>query len=672
MRTRSLLPSLILGLAACVGDKGGVDPGDVGSGTSGIDADGDGSPVGEDCDDADAAIHPGATEGCDGLDNDCDGLIDAEDPSWDQVGAEIAWVDADGDGYGAEGTETLVCPGTDALGVGGDCDDANASISPDAIEICNGGVDDDCDGLADEADPDLDPSELVTVYADADGDGYGDPATATLACGTGTGQSEDATDCDDTAAGVHPGAKEICNDGLDNDCSGDAPECRLEGDLTLEDADEVFEGDPAFGQFLAVGDLDQDGQEDLIVTDYLDDNVVTSGGAVYLFKGGFSGGEVQAEDADVIWLAPDLLVYQMGVGVDVVGDVNGDGYPDLMIGAPNSTWGESSPLGSVGEAWLLYGGGSVGGDFDVHWKEVGEEEDLNFGQEVRGLGDLDLDGFADFAVGAWTASVESFRDGAVYLFYGGDGLESASTPEDAELRLHGSVAYEVIGASGTIGSGDLDGDGLSEVVLGSYRKANGGAGAVYVVKGGGGRMEGDLSVKEAADATYLGSQVDGYFGKSVQSGIDADGDGYEDLLVGGYAIGDWAGAVYLIPGGSGATSGEHLAVGEATFQFLGNPDTKAGLHFVPGDFDADGQADLAIGAGSLKVGDEYVGAIYLFYGALSSGSFYPSDADAMILSDQPINLGGSRMEAADMNGDGIDDLVAGSTDAVWMYFGGGF
>ncbi len=142
---------------------------------------------GTDCDDDNADISPSATEICDdNIDNDCDGDTDAADEDCTPV-----CPDADEDGF------------DDATCGGSDCDDNNAAINPDADEICNDSVDNDCDGNADEADTDC-----VAPCADADEDGHTD-----VTCG--------GDDCDDNDAAVNPEASEICDDGIDNDCDGD-------------------------------------------------------------------------------------------------------------------------------------------------------------------------------------------------------------------------------------------------------------------------------------------------------------------------------------------------------------------------------------------------------------------------------------------------------------------
>jgi len=149
-------------------------------------------------------------EVCDGVDNDCNGSIDDG-----AVDATLWFADLDGDGYGADADSVAGCDQPSGYTVaGGDCDDSEVAVNPNAVERCNG-VDDDCDGAVDgDA-----ATDKLSWYADGDGDGFGDGGAMRSACAAPAGHVADATDCDDTVASTHLGADETCN-GVDDDCDG--------------------------------------------------------------------------------------------------------------------------------------------------------------------------------------------------------------------------------------------------------------------------------------------------------------------------------------------------------------------------------------------------------------------------------------------------------------------
>jgi hypothetical protein len=230
------------------GAETGVDTGDF------VDADGDGYGAQEDCDDSDPTFHPGATEAdctdpndyncdgsvgyadadadgfaacedcddllaevnddadevCDGLDNDCNGFVDSDDPN---LADGISWyADVDGDGYGADHFVIEACEQPDGYtAAADDCDDLDASSHPGALEVCDS-VDNDCNGAIDEG-------VGLTWYADADGDGYGDASSTQESCTQPAGYSANGDDCDDGDPSARPGGVEVC-DGADNDCDG--------------------------------------------------------------------------------------------------------------------------------------------------------------------------------------------------------------------------------------------------------------------------------------------------------------------------------------------------------------------------------------------------------------------------------------------------------------------
>jgi len=204
-----VLATLLLGSAGSLACNDGIpDDSDTDTDTdtdteAPVDADGDGFDVTEDCDDDDASVHPDADEVCNGVDDNCDDVVDT-----DAIDKDVVYLDLDGDSFGDPTTQDEVCPDArlDAhVDNGEDCDDDDAFIHPEAQEVCDeDDVDEDCDGDADDEDDSTDRSTMTNWFVDADGDGFGDPERVTLACDDGPGRVLDNTDCDDSDAEANP------------------------------------------------------------------------------------------------------------------------------------------------------------------------------------------------------------------------------------------------------------------------------------------------------------------------------------------------------------------------------------------------------------------------------------------------------------------------------------
>ncbi len=170
-----------------------------------------------DCNDADADVHPGADELCNGVDDDCDDEVDEEGTDGDTY-----YADTDSDGYGDPDSTTVGCSTPSGyVDNSTDCDDSDASISPEAIEVCDE-VDNDCDA-------DIDEDVKTVFYADTDEDGHGDEGSTTEACAAPTGYVAVSTDCDDSDASVSPDATEVCNS-VDDDCNDIVDDDPSDGD----------------------------------------------------------------------------------------------------------------------------------------------------------------------------------------------------------------------------------------------------------------------------------------------------------------------------------------------------------------------------------------------------------------------------------------------------------
>ncbi len=593
---------------------------------------------------------------CDGLDNDGDGEVDeseAED-------AQPFHPDADLDGHGDLFSVTWACeapPGS--LPDGSDCDDQNSDIHPDADEVCNG-VDDNCDGGEDQ-----DPVDGGTFFRDADGDGFGDPGREQLACKPPVGYVSDATDCDDDDETSHPGALELCGDEGDNDCDGVVDtDCVVGGTIGLSDADARIRGSTSLTSVgcvvSAAGDLNGDGFADVAVSACIADGDGTVGGTdsgeVYIVNGPIVG-YVDVINANARLIGEASYVYA-GSALAPAGDVNGDGYDDLLVGV--SRLSNGAVYG--GGAYLLYG--PLEGTLDLGESPVrlwGDEVGALAGRGVAAGGDLNGDGYADLLLGAPGTDALATDGGSVHLVSGP--LSGEVLLSSASTRIDGELAYGAFGSS-VVAAGDVDGDGEGDLLVGSPGKyVSGGApGSAFWFRG---PFLTDLTTADAAAELQGEATWDGA-GYSVAAPGDVDGDGRADLLVGAlWADGDVeagsgpdAGAAYLV---TGAPLGVH-ALGEASGRFLGEA-AGDGAGFAvgaAGDVNGDGLGDLLVGAPYQDLGDGSAGMAYLLYGP-ATGTLSLLDASARLVGQSPSDYAAwSLAGVGDTDGDGLDDFLVGA------------
>ena len=183
---------------------------------------------GGDCDDSDATVYPPAPELCDGIDNNCNDVVD-------EGVTTTYWEDFDEDGYGDPEVPMEACEMPDGyVDNSDDCDDVDEDTFPDADELCDM-VDNDCDGEVDEGVGD-------TYYFDNDDDGFGDEDITRVACEEPDGYVDNSDDCDDTDDLSYPDADELC-DGADNDCDGEVDEGATDPRTWYEDSDDDGIGD---------------------------------------------------------------------------------------------------------------------------------------------------------------------------------------------------------------------------------------------------------------------------------------------------------------------------------------------------------------------------------------------------------------------------------------------
>jgi hypothetical protein len=610
----------------------------------------------DDCDDGDAGVNPDGTESvADGIDGDCDGV-------------ELCYVDADDDGYRPDSSAQVSSTDLDctdpgeALATDGvdDCDDADATRNPGAAEVCDAAdVDEDCDGLSDDADPSLDGSTRTAWVLDADEDGYGDEtASPVLACEAPAAAAyvSDATDCDDSAADINPGATEVCSDGVDNDCDGSSNTCELTGDLSLTGDEDgrwlgLAAGDAAGYHLALLGDVTGDGDPDIgIGAPGVDGTSASDIGAAYLVSGPVSGDQS---------LSSAVAVSGVDAG-DEIGmlirsaDVDGDGQQDLLLGAPGD--GTSAE----GALYVLYGPVTSNQDisgFDARLRGALPGESL--GASGVGLGDILGLGADALLLGAPDSSLGAAGAGIAYLALGPLSGDAGVSTVSAVLA-YGEAAGDEAGRSVSF-SGDLTGDGTEELAIGAPGQDGGGsdAGAVYLYTG---PTSGLVSLGDA-DIKANGAAAGDAAGWMVSPGGDIDGDGLDDLLIGApleSTGGSLAGAVYVLYGSSsmGGTVDLGLAAARVTGQAAGD---LAGYEVsAAGDVNVDGTADFIVGGPDHGTAGTGAGAAWLVTGPIT-GSVSLSSSQARLLGGAAGDEAGAAvLGAGDLDGDGAPDLLIGS------------
>jgi hypothetical protein len=411
------------------------------------------------------------------------------------------------------------------------------------------------------------------------------------------------------------------------------------------------------------GDVNGDGYADVIVGAHLYSAGEPSEGAAFVFLGsaaGISDGNPATAHAQ---LESDQEDAFFGWGVAGVGDVNGDGYDDVIVGAQHYDAGESAE----GAAFVFLGSASGIADGDpgtAHAQLEANQAGANLGQSVAGAGDVNGDGYADVIVGAPLYDVSLVNEGAAFVFQGGASGIADGDPASADAQI---LSYQASGelGSGVAGAGDVNGDGYADVIVGAYRYdgAQGDEGAAFVFLGGSaGIPDGDPF---SADAQVFSGQGGAALGGSVAGAGDVNGDGYADVIVGAewYDAGQHnEGAAFVLLGGAAgiedgdSTSAHAKLDSNQASALLGYSAAGAG------DVNGDGYADVIVGAPLYDAGQQDEGAAFVFLGSAAGiPDGYPATAHAQLESNQTdAQLGTSVAGAGDVNGDGYADVIVGA------------
>jgi Ca2+-binding RTX toxin-like protein len=403
------------------------------------------------------------------------------------------------------------------------------------------------------------------------------------------------------------------------------------------------------------GDVNGDGIDDFIVGRLYTAQGLAPGGAYVFF--GKAGG---LGPIDLSNLSPSDGFFMQGpsnshIAGEVVaggGDINGDGFDDVMIADPRFN-------NYMGETFAVYGKAGTSGTVALGTMPASQGFTItnNLSGVWAGLplafaGDINHDGYDDMLIGT-----QAHR---AYVLYGKPAGSSAIAlnPLDPAngFMVQGNGINDFVG-SGVTGLGDFNGDGIDDFAIGAL-----GANKTYIVFGkAGGFANLNLNNLTAADGLVITGTSAGPIGYSISGAGDVNGDGLQDIILGTVGSADRA---YVVFGRSGGNV-DLNSLGSAGLLITGSPNTSFGFDVSgAGDVNGDGFDDVIVGVLGQGSGGSYSGGAYVIYGRNGSGTIDATalaDADGYFLQAQAgDNAGHSVSSAGDVNGDGFDDVLVGA------------
>jgi hypothetical protein len=657
-----MLPRLLLlsGLLACTDDL-----------------DGDGVPSDQDCQDRDAAQAPGLPEICDGLDNDCNGVVD-DDPT----DGSTFYADGDGDGAGGDAITLVACDRPEGFTEERtDCDDTDPAVRPGAVEICNG-IDDDCDGATDLDDDSVDRSTQGVLYTDSDGDGFGAGEPQGTACVAGPGQSLRGGDCDDTDPAVNPDSRWTLD--RDKDLWGDTGtaviQCEGPPGFVLRGGDcDDFDAavNPGRPERCNAVDDDCDGRVD----DEDDDLDPASANRTWVDGDGDGFG---ADGSDLLFcVVPDDRVLDGGDCDDTTTDISPGLIEICGDGLDQNCNGHSDDCGLTGvqddeDADAIFSGrpGTTGLGFTIHAGDAdgdGAQDLILSDREVYWFiygGTVPVSQVRPETGPVWTRATSVTTAGAADLDGDGDVEILELAPEFSNLKWllqalpGGPRPTDGLGPEPVVIESfdrrpdqawplpDLGGDGRAELAL-FTRSFTGGVvtGSAWVVEGAADLT--DITMPETPTFTT------GDTGVTILSAPiagDADGDGTLDLAVMGSASTDTRNLYWYAGDGLDLTGGLTPADAQAKFA------TTFRAEALMTDLTGDGYDDLVLADAWVEVDDlRNAGRIEIIPGS-AAGPEVDTDGDAVVLASltgrtEGDAVGRHLVAPGDLDLDGVADLV---------------
>ena len=394
-----------------------------------------------------------------------------------------------------------------------------------------------------------------------------------------------------------------------------------------------------FGYSVAsAGDVNNDGYEDVIIGAYNYDNGQTDEGEALVYLGSAAG-----LSTSPAWTAESDQAYaRFGNSVSSAGDVNGDGYDDVLVGAQDY---DNDTQSDAGRAYLYLGSPTVPSN-SPDWTAEGNQSSEFFGSSVASAGDVNNDGYDDVLVAALFYSNGENLEGGVFLYLGSSSGLSSTPSWTAE----GNQIFANFGRSVAC-AGDVNNDGYDDVIVGAYYydnpEYNEGCAFLYLGSASG------LS----SSPSWIGenNQISAWFGYSVSSAGDVNNDGYDDVVVGAVGYDDpdpYEGIAYLYLG-----SASGLLASPSWYAESDQANAYFGVVSHAGDVNNDGYDDVIVGAYFYDNDTLDEGRVYLYTGSssgLSSSAAWTAEGN------QYNCMFGVTISSADVNNDGYSDIIVGA------------